>query len=203
MFLIPGCSYKSAKDSNYYCEKLNLNCLKNKTIVSFKTSKGDFDVKLYAEKNPVTVNNFIKNIKNNIYENNMFYKIIDFPQVRLIYSGIYSENSFYKKGNQNLEKLTRKIPLEIKLKKEIEPKYKYQILDPSQIVNLANFFEKGSLAMVKSGKSSSSSTEFFFVTNKFPELDGRYSIFGKVTKGVEILDKIDEKDLIYEIVIIN
>ena len=68
---------------------------------------------------------------------------------------------------------------------------------------LANFFEKGSLAMVRNGKRSSSSTEFFFVTNKFPELDGRYSIFGKVVKGLEILDKIDEKDLIYEILIIN
>ena len=171
--------------------------------MSFKTSKGDFDVQLYGENQPVTVNNFIKNVKKNIYKNKRFYKIIDFPQVQLIYSGIYSENNFYKKGNQNLEQLRRNIPLEIKLKKEIEPKYRYQILDPSQIVNLANFFEKGSLAMVRSGKSSSSSTEFFFVTNKFPELDGRYSIFGKVINGIEVLDKINKEDLIYEIIIIN
>ena len=57
--------------------------------------------------------------------------------------------------------------------------------------------------MVKSGKRKSSSTEFFFVTNKFPELDGRYSIFGKVVKGFEILEKIDKKDFIYEIIISN
>ena len=56
--------------------------------------------------------------------------------------------------------------------------------------------------MVKSGEKNSS-TEFFFVTNKFPELDGRYSIFGKVVKGIEILQKIDKEDLIYEIVISN
>ena len=93
--------------------------------------------------------------------------------------------------------------MEIKFKKEIEPKYRYQILDPSQIVNLASFFEKGSLAMVKIGERNSYSTEFFFVTNKFPELDGRYSIFGKVIKGSEILEKINKKDLIYEIVISN
>ena len=93
--------------------------------------------------------------------------------------------------------------MEIKLKKEIEPKYRYQIVDPTKIVKLENLFEKGSIAMVKSGRKSSSSTEFFFVTNKFPELDGRYSIFGKVVKGHEILDKINEKDLIYEIIIIN
>ena len=60
-------------------------------------------------------------------------------------------------------------------------------------------FENGSLAMVKSGERKSSSTEFFFVTNKFPELDGRYSVFGKVVKGFEVLEQIDKKDLIYEI----
>ena len=105
--------------------------------------------------------------------------------------------------NKSFDKLTRNIPLEIKLKKEIEPKYGYQIVNPSEIVNLTNFFEKGSLAMVKSGERSSSSTEFFLVTNKFPELDGRYSIFGKVVKGIEILKKIDKEDLIYEIIISN
>ena len=182
MFLIAGCSVNSNLDSSYYCEKLNLNCLKENKRVSFRTSKGDFEVKLYGENNPVTVNNFIKNIKNNIYKNKRFYKIINYPQVQVIHSGIYSGNNYYKKENQNLNlnTFTRNIPLEIKLKKEIEPKYRYQIVDPSEIVKLANFFEKGSLAMVKSGKGNSSSTEFFFVTNKFPELDGRYSIFGKV-----------------------
>ena len=93
--------------------------------------------------------------------------------------------------------------MEIKSKKEIEPKYGYQILDPSELLNLTNVFEKGSLAMVKSGERISSSTEFFLVTNKFPELDGRYSIFGKVVKGIEILKKIDKEDLIYEIIISN
>ena len=202
MLLITGCSYKKSIDSDYYCEKLNLDCIKKNRRVSFKTSKGDFDVNLFGENNPVTVYNFIKNIKKNIYTNKRFYKIINFPQVQLIHSGIYSENNYSKKENQDLNKLRPNIPLEIKLKKEIEPKYRYQILDPSKIDKLANFFEKGSLAMVKSGKRSSSSTEFFFVNNKFPELDGRYSIFGKVVKGIEILENIDKDDLIYEITII-
>ena len=160
-------------------------------------------MQLYGKNKPVTVSNFIQNVNKNIYKNKRFYKIINFPQVKVIHSGIYPENNYYKKENQNLNKLRINIPLEIKLKKEIEPKYNYQILDPSEITNLTNFFEKGSLAMVKSGERNSSSTEFFFVTNKFPELDGRYSIFGKVVKGFEILEKIDKKDFIYEIVIYN
>ncbi len=158
---------------------------------------------MYGKNKPVTVSNFIQNVKKNIYKDKSFYKIINFPQVKVIHSGIQPENNFYKKENQNLNKLRRNIPLEIKLKKEIEPTYNYQIVNPSEITNLTYFFEKGSLAMVKSGERNSSSTEFFFVTNKFPELDGRYSIFGKVVKGIEILQEIDKEDLIYEIIISN
>ena len=203
LFLIIGCSYKKNLDSTYYCEKLNLKCLKKNEIVVFKTSKGDFDVQLYGENNPVTVNNFIENIKKNIYENRNFYKIINYRQVQIIYSGVYPENNYEKKENKNLKKIIPNIPLEIKLKKEIEPKYEHQIVDPAEIVNMTNFFEKGSLAMVKIGERNSSSTEFFFVTNKFPELDGRYSIFGKVIKGIEVLEKIDKTDFIDKIIISN
>ena len=201
--MVTGCSYNNVLNSDYYCEKLDLDCIKKDREVLFKTSKGDFDVKLYGEKNPVTVNNFINNIKKNIYKNKSFYQIIYYPQVQVIFSGIYSENNYYNKENQNLIKFRRTIPLEIKFKKEIEPKYRYKIKEPSEVVKLADIFEKGSLAMVKSGNRNSSSTEFFFVTNKFPELDGRYSIFGKVVKGIEILDLLDKEDLIYEIIISN
>jgi len=57
--------------------------------------------------------------------------------------------------------------------------------------------------MVKIGKKKSSSTEFFFVTNKIPELDGRYSIFGKIVKGLDILKKINKEDYIKAVQIIN
>ena len=139
----------------------------------------------------------------NIYKNLSFYKIINYEEVQVIYSGVYIENYFNKKENSKFNKLRPNIPLEIKLKKENEPKYSYQILDPSEIINITKLFEKGSLAMLKVGERNSSSTEFFFVTNNFPELDGRYSIFGKVVKGIEVLEKIDKKDLIYEIKISN
>ena len=203
MLLITSCNYKRIFDSKYYCEKLNFNCIRKNQNVFFKTSKGDFIVELYGVNSPVTVTNFIENIKKGIYENKKFYKIISYPKVQVIHSGVYSENNYHKEENENLNKPNPNIPLEIKLKTEIEPKYGYQILDPFEIVNLKNIFDKGSLAMVRSGENNSSSTEFFFVTDKFPELDGRYSIFGKVTKGIEVLEKINKDDFIYEITISN
>ena len=57
--------------------------------------------------------------------------------------------------------------------------------------------------MVKRSNNNSSSTEFFFVTNKIQELDGRYSIFGKIIKGLEVLEKINQEDYIKAVQISN
>ena len=202
MFLVQACSYKSKIDPNYYCQKLKFSCIQSNKVVNFKTSKGDFEVKLFGKDNPVTVSNFLENIENNIYVNQKFYKIINYPHITFIHGGLNPKNKFYIKRNQKLNKTSPTIPLEIKFQKEIKPRYNYQIKNPSETENLVNFFESGSIAMVKSGKDNSS-TEFFFVTNKIPELDGRYSIFGKIIKGLDVLEKINKEDYIKAVQISN
>ena len=201
--MLTACGYKNEIDSDYYCHKLKLTCVKNNKVALFKTSKGDFEVKLFGKNNPVTVSNFIENINNSIYENQKFYKTINYPQLKFIHSGVNPKNAFYIERNQTLNKTSPSIPLEIKFQKDIKPRYKYQIKNPSEIENLVNAFERGSIAMVKSGKNNSSSTEFFFVTNKIPELDGRYSIFGKVIKGLDVLENIKKDDFIEEVKILD
>ena len=201
--MVQACSYKNKIDSNYYCQKLKLSCTQINKIVNFKTTKGDFEVKLFGEDNPVTVSNFLENIENNIYVNQKFYKIINYPQIRFIHGGVNPENKSYIERKQNLNKTSPTIPLEIKFKEEIKPRYNYQIKNPSEIENLVNTFEAGSIAMVKRSNKKSSSTEFFFVTSKIPELDGRYSIFGKIIKGLDLLKKINKDDYIKEVYISN
>ena len=203
MFLVAACNFKNESDSNYYCQKLKVNCVQDNKIVLFKTSKGDFEVKLFGKDNPITVSNFLENIDNNIYSNQKFYKIINYPQIRFIHGGVNPKNEFYIQQNQTLNKTSPTIPLEIKFKEEIKPRYNYQIKNPNETENLVNTFESGSIAMVKSGKKKSSSTEFFFVTSKIPELDGRYSIFGKIIKGLDVLKKINKEDYIKSVQISN
>jgi len=200
---VQACSYKKQFDSNYYCKKLKISCIQSNKVIHFKTTKGDFEVKLFGKDNPVTVSNFIENIENNIYVNQKFYKIIDLTQLRFIHGGVNPENKLYIERKQNLNKTSPSIPLEIKFKEEIKPRYNYQIKNPNEIINLTNTFESGSIAMVKSGKKKSSSTEFFFVTSKIPELDGRYSIFGKIIKGLDVLKKINKDDYIKAVKISN
>ena len=198
-----ACSYKKQIDSNYYCKKLKLSCIRSNKVILFKTSKGNFEVKLFGKHKPVTVSNFLKNIDNNIYLNQKFYKIINHPQISFIHGGVDTENKLYIERKQHLNKINPSIPLEIKFKEEMKPRYNYQIKYPSETKNLVNTFENGSIAMVKSGKNMSSSTEFFFVTSKIPELDGRYSIFGKIIKGLDVLKKINKEDFIKSVQINN
>ena len=203
LFLLPACSFKNQIDADYYCKKLKLNCIQDNKVIFFKTSKGDFEIKLFGKDNPLTVSNFLDNIENNIYVNKKFYKIINYPQIKFIHGGVNPENEFYIERNQTLNKKSPFIPLEIKLKGEIKPRYNYQVKNPSETENLVNTFERGSIAMVKTSKNNSSSTEFFFVTNKIPEIDGRYSIFGKIIKGLGTVEKIKNDDFIMEVKIIN
>ncbi len=201
--MVQACSFKNEINPNYYCQKLKFSCIQDNKIVHFKTSKGDFEVELFGKESPVTVSNFLENINNNIYVNQQFYKIINYSQIRFIHGGVNPENKFYVERNQTLNKTSPSIPLEIKFREEIKPRYKYQIKNPNETENLVNTFESGSIAMVKSGKHNSSSTEFFFVTNKIPELDGRYSIFGRIIKGLDVLKEIKTNDYIKEVRISN
>ena len=100
LLLVQACSYKNKIDSSYYCQKLKFSCTKSDKVIYFKTTKGDFEVKLFGNDNPVTVSNFLENIENNIYVNQIFYKIINYPQIRFIHGGVNPENKFYLERNQ-------------------------------------------------------------------------------------------------------
>ncbi len=201
--MVPACSFKNENETYYYCQKLRLSCDHKNKIVSFKTSKGDFKVKLFGKDNPVTVSNFLENIDKDVYVNQKFYKLVNFPQLKFVHVGINPKNKNNIEINQSLNKTGPSIPLEIKFKEENKPRYNYQIKNPYEAKYLVNTFDNGSIAMVKIGKHNSSSTELFFVTNKVPELDGRYSIFGKIIKGFDVLENIKKGDYIKEVKIIN
>ena len=196
--MINGCAYKNEKNTQYFCERLTLNCDIQEKIVVFHTSKGNLKIQLFEESHPVTVANFISKVKSNIYVNKNFYKIISYSNNKLIHNGLNKLNDF---GQMNINDLDNfdSIPLEIKLI-DREPIYETSIINPLEIKNLRHNFEKGSISMVKINETRSSSTEFFFSLNSLPEFDGRYSIFGRVISGSEILDKIDKNDLIKKIV---
>ena len=196
--LLSGCKFKIEEDTKYFCQNYNLDCVRENIIVTFSTSKGDFDVELFGSSNPLTVSNFIKNISDNIYENSKFYKLIEYPNTKIIRGGIYNEDDKYGYNNRS-----KNIPLEIKLTNKKEPLYNTEIRDPLKFKFLKNTFQKGSISMAKISKTKSSSSEFFISTQKAVVLEGRYSVFGKVINGFEILENLEGKDYILKIELNN
>src|SRR5882757_1134692 len=49
---------------------------------------------------------------------------------------------------------------------------------------------RGVLSMARSSDPDSAGSQFFVMHQDSPHLDGKYSAFGIVTKGVEVVDKI-------------
>jgi cyclophilin family peptidyl-prolyl cis-trans isomerase len=60
-------------------------------------------------------------------------------------------------------------------------------------------YVRGTVGMALSGKDTGGS-QFFFTIAPQPHLDGRYTTFGQVTKGAEVMDGLLEGDRIIDVV---
>ena len=54
--------------------------------------------------------------------------------------------------------------------------------------------ERGTLSMARSMDPNSANSQFFICFDAAPHLDRQYTVFGKVTKGMELIDKIKKGD---------
>lgn len=54
---------------------------------------------------------------------------------------------------------------------------------------------KGVLSMARSGHPDSAGSQFFIMTGDTTQLDGSYAAFGKVTEGLDILDKLNNVEV--------
>ena len=70
--------------------------------------------------------------------------------------------------------------------------------DPSTWTIPAEFNDslhvKGTLSMARSQNPNSGSSQFFICHAPTPQLNGQYTVFGKVIKGLDVIDKIVNVD---------
>ena len=130
----------------------------NKTYTAtLKTSEGDIVVTLYADKTPITVNNFVSLAKEGFYDNTMFHRVM--------------KDFMIQGGDPNGDGTGG-------------PGYKFDD-EPFE-----GEYTRGTIAMANSGPNTNGSQ--FFIMHKDYPLPKNYVIFGKVSEGIDIVDKIAE-----------
>jgi peptidyl-prolyl cis-trans isomerase B (cyclophilin B) len=96
----------------------------------------------------------------------------------------------------------RLIPLEIKRSDEPEPRYGEPVTLPGVTRQLALAHQRGAVAMARSADPNSASAQFYVALQALPELDGRYAVFGRVSKGMEVIDQIRQGDKIIKATVV-
>ena len=61
---------------------------------------------------------------------------------------------------------------------------------PCEVQNNPNKHLRGSLSMAKTAAPNTGGSQFFICHSPQPHLDGVHTVFGRVTEGVEIVDKV-------------
>jgi len=128
------------------------------------TNQGQITVELYPEKAPKTVANFLAYIKRDGFNKTTFHRVIN---------GFMIQGGGFLASGQRVETL-----------KPIENESRN---------GLSN--ERGTIAMARTGAPHSASRQFFInhKDNQFLDAQGNnwgYTVFGKVTTGLDVVDKI-------------
>lgn len=63
--------------------------------------------------------------------------------------------------------------------------------------------DKGVIAMARTMDPNSATSQFYITLDPQPSLDGKYAVFGKVIKGIELVEQIQQGDMIMSIKIKN
>ncbi len=167
--------------------------LKGKATVTMIIIGRPVVMEIDGDNAPITAGNFIDLVDKGFYNGLAFHRVIrDFvaqggdPQGNG--TGGYVPRG---KGQE------RRIPLEIKLKGAPEPTYSQVFEDVqsgSQVPVLVH--KRGVLSMARSQSPDSASSQFYVTLADVNFLDGKYAVFGKVVKGMEVIDSIRVGDRI-------
>ena len=153
----------------------------NTVNIVIDTNMGEIKAELYPDVAPVTVKNFIDLIKKGFYNGLTFHRVIE---GFMIQGGCPKGNGTGGPG--------------------------YCIKGEFRANGVENDLkhERGVLSMARAMDPDSAGSQFFIMHETSPHLDGQYAAFGKVTDGMNVVDKIatvrtDFNDRPLEKVVIN
>jgi cyclophilin family peptidyl-prolyl cis-trans isomerase len=135
------------------------------TRATIATDLGDIEVDLFTSDAPKTAQNFVDLAKKGFYDDVIFHRVI--PGF-MIQGG---DGEFGKKATLNTSRVGTG-----------GPGYKFA----DEPVKAG--YSRGTLAMANAGPNTNGSQ--FFIMHQDYALPKNYTIFGQVTKGIDVVDKI-------------
>ena len=136
---------------------------------TFETSLGNFTAEIFLDQMPITANNFITLAKSGFYDGLHFHRVISNFMVQ--FGCPYSKDPKDSRAGTGG-------PPSGNIKDEFT-------------VKLSN--EVGTLSMANTGRPNSGGSQFFIVTaDACPWLDGKHTVFGQVTAGMDVVDAISQ-----------
>ena len=202
--LLVSCSKSTTASIKAVCSTLSSPCLQGKASVQMSTNRGQITLEVDGDAAPVTAGNFVDLVKRGVYNGTVFHLVVKEPVSFVIQGGDPASKdpktlkTHYGKGSfiDPASAQARFIPFEVKLKTDDQPRYGELITNPGELLRLQLTHEKGSLAMARSPAPDSASAQFYIALRPLPELDGRYAVFGRVIKGLDVVDAIQQGDRI-------
>lgn len=134
--------------------------------VVFETSKGNIVFELYPETAPKAVENFVGLVNKGYYDGIIFHRII---KNFMIQGG---DPTGTGRGGSSL------------WGSAFEDEFKPGVV----------FDRSGILAMANAGRNTNGS-QFFITTVPTPHLNGRHTIFGEVSQGFDVIQKIENVEV--------
>lgn len=136
----------------------------NNPLVTIEMQNGDIiKLELYPEIAPNTVNNFISLVNKGFYDELKFHRVI---RGFMLQGGDPEGTGMGGPGYS------------------IKGEFSYNYFD-NNLTHTA-----GVISMARSQNPDSAGSQFFLMHKDSPHLDGSYAAFGKVTEGMEIVNKI-------------
>lgn len=182
----------------------NLPQLEGKATVVMTVKGSPITIEVDGTNAPITAGNFVDLVQKGVYDGLVFHRVVRDPQPFVAQGGDPQSKDPKipasrlgtggyvdpKTGNE------RYIPLEIKPKGEASPIYSKTfeaagVTKPPQLQH-----KQGAIAMARSQQPDSASSQFYFALADLGFLDGNYAVFGYVTQGFDVVNKIQQGDRI-------
>jgi cyclophilin family peptidyl-prolyl cis-trans isomerase len=130
-----------------------------------ETSRGDITISLRPDKAPEHVRNFLRLATAGVYDGTSFHRVV---HGFVVQTGMVSSRS---------TPLTQKQQAFVH---NLQPEF-------NDLLHVA-----GTVSMARLDDPASASTSFFICTGPAPSLDGKYSAFGTVLSGADVVSAIDQ-----------